>query len=207
MEKGMHLGLYRRYILGIRMPPNIERFRGKAILHFSDTPSTFYGAMRHIIALLNPLYIVHTGDLADEIKLELHPGELPLYKKKLVELVRVLSPVQGDRVVIVIGNHDHEESVRGLFPGGQVLDGRGRVDLLGMELNLSHTREDLLMPLSRFNLFGHSCPLDEQGDKENILLNGLHAVHALHVESGEVLSIAYPAYVDDARFNRKKIGL
>ncbi len=36
--------------------------------------------------VLSPRWIVHTGDLADDVKLELSPAELPRYRSKLENL-------------------------------------------------------------------------------------------------------------------------
>lgn len=207
MERNTWRLLYRRLFLGISLPVNAEQLRGKIALHFSDTPSTFYGVMRRLIRFFEPRCIVHTGDLADDIKLELRPGELPLYRRKLTELVSVLSTVQRNRIVLVTGNHDDEESVREFFPDSSVFIKSGRIHMCGLDLNLSHEAEGLQTPYTRFNLFGHA-PLPEEPLREGLLfLNGLHAIHALHIETGEVLSLEYPGYVNDARLNKRRIGL
>lgn len=207
MERDVWHSLYRRMVLGLSLPEEAREHRGRVLLHFSDTPSTFYSAMRHLIDYFEPVCIVHTGDLADEVKLELHPGELALYRKKLEALRSVLSPLSEDRVVIITGNHDHEGSVREYFPEGRVIEGGTRLNLFGLDLNLSHEPERLGTPLARFNLFGHSMPREVGTTGDRIFLNGLKAIHVLNVDSGVVLSIPYPKYVDDARFNRKKVGL
>ncbi len=201
MERDVWHSLYRRMVLGLSLPEEAREHRGRVLLHFSDTPSTFYSAMRHLIDYFEPVCIVHTGDLADEVKLELHPGELALYRKKLE------APLSEDRVVIITGNHDHEGSVREYFPEGRVIEGGTRLNLFGLDLNLSHEPERLGTPLARFNLFGHSMPREVGTTGDRIFLNGLKAIHVLNVDSGVVLSIPYPKYVDDARFNRKKVGL
>ncbi len=207
MENSAWFNLCRRHVFGLCAPMDPKDFRGKAVLHFSDTPSTFYRGMRQLIELFEPVCVVHTGDLADEIKLELRPGELPRYRKKLEELASAMSAVKRDKLVIVTGNHDHEESVRDFFPGVNVIADRGRIEMCGLDLNLSHSPEALLVPLSHYNMFGHTCPRGLVEGEGTRLLNGLNAVHALNVETGEVLLIPYPGYVNDARFNRKKIGL
>ena len=207
MEKKAWLPLYRKLFLGISLPVDVEELRGKVLLHFSDTSSTVYTMMGRLIKLLDPLSVVHTGDLADDVKLELHPGDLPRYRKKLLELVSVLSPVEKRRIVIVTGNHDHEESVRKFFPDSPLFIGNGRINMCGLELNLSHELEGLRTPCGRYNLFGHAPASGSEGEGGALFLNGLHAIHALHVETGEVFLISYPEYVNDARLKRRKIGL
>jgi len=199
---------FSRLFSGITLPYSLEDLRGKILLHFSDTPSTFYGGMRHLIRLLQPLCVVHTGDFADDIKLELRPGELSRYRMKLSELAGVLAPVEKRHIVLVTGNHDHEGSVREIFQGSTVFAGNGRIDLYGLDLNLSHAPKDLQKPLGRFNLFGHE-PVMHRNCKEGmpLLLNGLYSMHVVNIKTGEVFYLPYPGYVDDARLNRRKIGL
>ena len=207
MGRNTWLLLYRRLVLGLSLPVNAEELRGKVALHFSDTPSTFYGVMKRLIHFLEPQCIIHTGDLADDIKLELRPGELPLYRRKLMELESAFSSVQKSRIVLVTGNHDHEESVREFFPESFVIRKSGRINMCGLDLNLSHEPEALRTPYGRFNLFGH-VPASEESPREGqLFLNGLHAIHVLRVDTGEVLALEYPGYVNDARLNKRRIGL
>jgi len=207
VERNTWLLLYRRLWWGLSLPVNADDLRGKVALHFSDTPSTFYGVMGRLIRFFEPRCIIHTGDLADDVKLELRPGELPLYRRKLIQLASVLSTVQKNRIVLVTGNHDHEESMREFFPDSPLFIKNGRIDMCGLDLNLSHEPQELQTPYGRFNLFGH-VPAREEAPQEGFLfLNGLHAIHALHVETGEVLALEYPGYVNDARLNKRRVGL
>ena len=99
-------------IFGIYIPREFQCLKRKVVLHLADTPSTFYGAVRRLVNTLEPMCVIHTGDLADDVKLELNPGELQRYRRKLVELRRAISPRENRKLVIVTGNHDDEKSVR-----------------------------------------------------------------------------------------------
>jgi hypothetical protein len=46
--------------------------KGPVLLHISDTPSEIYPFIFKIIDVLKPKYIIHTGDLADNVKLEIN---------------------------------------------------------------------------------------------------------------------------------------
>ena len=207
MGRNTWLPLYRRLVLGLSLPVDAEALRGKVALHFSDTPSTFYGVMRRLIRFFEPQCIVHTGDLADDVKLEIRPGELPLYRRKLMELTSVLSSVQKSRIVLVTGNHDHEESVREFFPDSSVIIKSGRIEMCGLDFNLSHEPEGLQTPYGHFNLFGHAPVPEEAPSQGQVFLNGLYAIHVLRVDTGEVLALEYPGYVNDARLNKRIVGL
>ena len=39
------------------------------LLHVSDTPSVFYPDLARLLAAVRPRFVVHTGDLADEVKI------------------------------------------------------------------------------------------------------------------------------------------
>ena len=207
MERNTWHLLYRRLSWGLSLPVNADDLRGKVALHFSDTPSTFYGVMRRLIRFFEPWCIIHTGDLADEVKLELRPGELPLYRKKLKQLASALSTVQKNRIVLVTGNHDHEESVREFFPDSPVFIKRGRIEMCGLDFNLSHEPEGLQTPYGHFNLFGHAPVPEEAPNQGQLFLNGLYAIHVVRVDTGEVLALEYPGYVNDARLNKRRVGL
>ena len=207
MGRNTWLPLYRRLVLGLSLPVDAEALRGKVALHFSDTPSTFYGVMRRLIRFFEPQCIVHTGDLADDVKLEIRPGELPLYRRKLMELTSELSSVQKSRIVLVTGNHDHEESVREFFPDSSVIIKSGRIEMCGLGFNLSHEPEGLQTPYGHFNLFGHAPVPEEAPSQGQVFLNGLYAIHVLRVDTGEVLALEYPGYVNDARLNKRRVGL
>ena len=56
--------------IGLNPPPIDGR---DMILHISDTPSTMFPYLRRAIRRLRPAWVVHTGDLVDDIKLENRP--------------------------------------------------------------------------------------------------------------------------------------
>ena len=68
------------------IPEDILALRGRLLVHVSDTPSTFYRELRGLIARLEPVALIHTGDMADEVKIGLCPRLLPWYERKLSAL-------------------------------------------------------------------------------------------------------------------------
>ena len=191
---------------GIYIPREFQYLKGKVILHLADTPSTFYCAVRRLVHTLEPIYVIHTGDLADDVKLELNPGDLQRYRRKLVELRSAISPRENRKLVIVTGNHDDEMSVRDIFPDAMVFLGKGRIEIEGEGYNLSHDRNGLEGPPARFNLFGHE-PSGDETDDSHYFLNGVNAVHIISPASGAVYCLPYPGYVNDGRLLRRKRGL
>ena len=191
---------------GIYIPREFQCLKGKVVLHLADTPSTFYGAVSRLVHTLEPICVIHTGDLADDVKLELNPGDLQRYRRKLLELRRAISPGKNRKLIIVTGNHDDENSVRDIFPDAMVFPRKGRVEIEGEEYNLSHDRNGLEGSPARFNLFGHE-PSGDETDDSHYYLNGVNTIHVISAVSGEVYRLPYPGYVNDGRLLRRKRGL
>ncbi len=193
---------------GIYVPEEVRAMQGEVVLHLADTPSTVYGAIGRLVREISPRWIVHTGDLADDVKLELFPGELPRYRAKLEYLRRVLQSGEfRPGLVFVAGNHDHEPTVREIFPESVVFRERGRIELCGEEFNLSHDRSGLDEPPLKYNLFGHEPSRGDIFEPGRFFLNGLLGVHVISPSQEKVVCLPYPGYVDDGRLVRRKRGL
>lgn len=194
-------------LFGISIPEEVRELKGEIVLHISDTPSTLYGTLALLIKTLLPRWIIHTGDLADEVKLELYPRELPRYRDKLGALKGALQSSPEAEVLIVTGNHDHEETVREFFPGSRIFIRRGRIELCGAGFNLSHERTMLADPPMAYNLFGHNPSEGEARRRDCHYLNGLSNVHVIAPSEGKVFRLNYPSFVEDGRLGRRKRGL
>lgn len=206
MEKHWWSSLYGIFF-GIYVPEELRRLKGRVILHISDTPFTFYAPLGRLIRLLEPRWIIHTGDLADNVKLEIAPWELPRYVHTVRQLAGILVPGKNRRLVVVTGNHDHPATLRSLFPESLLFERKGRVKACGLDLNISHEMGGFLTPFSRYNLYGHDPNVSDPPGEEGVFLSGISAVHAISIETGRVYSMPYPEYVNDARLGRRKRGL
>ncbi|CDF58680.1 metallophosphoesterase [Thermobrachium celere] len=90
MKKFIHT-LY--YISGkIYIPSSLLKVRN-TILHISDTPSNIYPELIRLVKKLSPDYIIHTGDVVDNIKLELYPFKLKEYEKLSINFIKSLTPL------------------------------------------------------------------------------------------------------------------
>ena len=74
-------GILRFLENGIHLPPQLLASEEFKVMHISDTPSAIYGAVTGMMERLRPDLIVHTGDLADDIKLGENPGYLDQYRR------------------------------------------------------------------------------------------------------------------------------
>ena len=199
-------GIYSAFF-GISISEEVRELKGEVVLHISDTPSTVYGTLALLIKALSPRWIIHTGDLADEVKLGLYPRELPRYRNKLGGLRSALQSHPEADVFIVTGNHDHEETVREFFSRSQIFVHSGRTELCGVGFNLSHERSMLAAPPMAYNLFGHEPGGGESCGGGCQYLNGLSNVHVISPSEGKVFRLNYPGYVKDGRLGRRKRGL
>lgn len=184
---------------------------GPVLLHLSDTPSQIYPDLRRVIAALRPAYIVHTGDLVDNLKLELRPSLARRYDHELRQLKAIVDGSGARRVIFVLGNHDSPESA-GLTPGlVELRPEGGRETLEGRAIYFSHyppAGERLAeIPDGGFWLYGHDPSAPSRRESGRTALNGLEAMHVINLSSGRYVTIAYPNGTDRARTMPARIGI
>lgn len=175
----------------------------KHIIHISDTPSSTYKGLEKLFRELEPEIIIHTGDLVDEIKLEYQPRRYEEYEKKAEKLMTILENT-GAKVYITLGNHDH--------PNIQKLAKSGRIQFIKNEilylacgtLAMGHYPQKVKGKKADYHLYGHDMG---ESDPKPKALNGIHHVHIIHKDSGEIFKIPYPMGTDDQRMGYRKRGL
>ncbi len=184
-----------------------------ALLHVSDTPYTFYPDLARLVAAVRPRFIVHTGDLADEVKLRPGSPDRPLYAARVEALLATLGSSAAERVFLVMGNHDDPGLVRRLASGREppgrfvVAEGCLRLDLEGVGIAASHRPEDLWECAADFNLYGHDTSVLPPDVDGRLYLNGNVKIHVLDLATRTVRSLDYPRSVHDVRQKKRKIGL
>ncbi len=197
--------IYKMFDL-LYIPESLEKIKGRVVLHVSDTPSSFYSCLNKLVTFLDPLAIIHTGDLVDEIKLGLLPNRLALYSKKLRLLARILEGEEKRKVCIVTGNHDNKDVVEQVFHTSQIVNWSGSFDVCGLKLNVSHDFQGLPSMEGDLNLFGHN-EFVPQSDSNKTYLNGLMSIHCIVPDNGDIYTLPYPRFVDQNRLLKRKCGL
>ncbi|MDR3165012.1 MAG: metallophosphoesterase, partial [Synergistaceae bacterium] len=124
------------------------------ILHISDTPTGMYGYLARTLRRINPSVVVHTGDIADDIKLGLYPAEAGRYSLAAGRLINILLAPHR-KIIIVLGNHDRADLLPTLPPECAVHEGAIDVKLLGANFRISHYAEKIMEKPVQYNLFGH----------------------------------------------------
>jgi len=171
-------------ILGI---PSIPPWAKGGILHISDTPRQIYGWLKLLIELTEPAYIVHTGDIADDIKLENARQRLiRAYEEAIKAFSRIIKE-HTNKLYVIVGNHDDEGILKKYLPYATIINTPSCLEIGSYKIFLSH---EPTFPSTHcdFIMFGHKPCLS---DKENFYLNGLLNIHVIS-GNGKILKIPYP---------------
>lgn len=169
------------------------------VMHVSDTPESSYRFIDGLIDRIKPDYIIHTGDLADNIKLERKPELKPLYEGALRKLARVLKG-SGATLYVVPGNEDDPELVKEFFDDAVVAPG-SVVEIEGVKFALGHTWRDVVNLDADFRLYGHNFKLIDRG------LNGVLGVNFVLLPSKQTYRVKYPGGTDFDRGYKMWRGL
>ncbi len=177
----------KKSLLGVPSTP--PEFKG-GILHISDTPRSTYRWLKCLINESQPLWIIHTGDVADDIKLENAPTRLERsYIYALREFKNTIGKYEN-RLIIVVGNHDKEELLKSILPRATVVREPYPFQVGNITMLLSHQPINCEKDGKQYNfiLYGHSpesrTPLN--------CLNGIHSAYIITLD-GKVMQIEYPS--------------
>lgn len=195
-------------ILGaVSLPQDVLERPGEFLLHLSDTPSSFFPDVARMIKQINPSWIVHTGDLVDQIKLGICPGRIGEYRHKLAGLSHILDGGAKEgrfEAVIALGNHDDPESVREFFPHCHIIDKVGSFTVGPWSFVASHYSRLIEAADNEVALWGHDL---SRPDGLSTGLNGLASVNLFSLGTGGVYRIPYPSRIDDERQLKRHTGL
>ena len=172
------------------------------ILHISDTPINMYGYLARTLRRINPSVVVHTGDLADDIKLALYPAEAGRYGLAAGRLINILLAPHR-RVVIALGNHDRADLLPSLPPECSAHEGAVEIKLFGANFRISHYAEKIMEKPVQYNLFGHDLSSRSFVDGDGrYFLNGIETMNLIDTGAAEIKTLAYPRGADSARMMR-----
>src|SRR6056297_2572907 len=197
--------LLHNFIGRVNIPKSIVEREEKILLHVSDTPSTFYRSFEILIKEIDPKFIVHTGNVEDEIKLGIYPLRVFLYEKKAKRLVDILESSDADEILIALGNHDSPEILRKLSSRSKIFDAESAV-IENLKFNISHYDSTDFDDCAAYHLYGPDLSGKSRFDGLTRHLNGICAIHVIFLGSGEVVELQYPNGVDDSRQGKVRMG-
>ena len=120
------------------IPDEIFEFTGKRILHIGDTESWRYSFYRELISIVKPDVIIHTGDMADEVKVGRMPEVRDEYIEKIAEMAEILNNSGAEKIYIVPGNNDLPDEISRLVPTAQMMKNSWRIEVDGIEGRVGH---------------------------------------------------------------------
>lgn len=148
-----------------------ELFRnnsGERVLHIGDYDSSDYGYCKMLIEGVKPDVIIHTGDLADELKAGRIEQMRPYWRAAIKELVKLMEQ-SGARVIIVPGNNDLEDALREMCTTAEVVERNTILEFSGKRVLLCHelNRMDESADADVF-LYGHGLTGETRTPDDNI---------------------------------------
>lgn len=174
-------------------------------MHISDTTEGIYKYIDRVIQEINPQYIVHTGDIVDNIKLETNADYLYLHQKGLSLFQDVIKKYRGN-IYYALGNHDDRESVKSILNGGIIVS-KELITIEGKVFSMSHKYE-MLQKKADYYLFGHSfdpCSYEKSGE---VFLNGLTKINIIVLSTGRIYELGYPVGVNyERKMEKRSVGL
>lgn len=191
----------------VHIPEGILYSEEKKLLHISDTPVSFFSALSRLIIKLKPQYIVHTGDLVDNIKLQLYPRSLGTYRNYVGKLLAVMGASDAEKIIIALGNHDDKEVVRSFCTRCRIIDLCETVLIGNTSFKISHYPEEIQKDPEAYNLFGHDLSLRSGMWDNRLYFNGVSGINIIELDSKKHHSLPYPQGINDDRMGKKKIGL
>ncbi len=173
----------------VSLPPELLSSTEFKVLHLSDTPTAIYPAIYEMLAKIKPDVLIHSGDLADDIKLELSPYRLDQYAAVTEPFLKNLAK-NSKRLYISIGNHDSHAFLKTLGNHFCILENGSILEIHGKRIAVSHYFENLPKEAD-YGLFGHGS--EEKKNKHGkFLLDGIKYINILLLPSAKVYTVSYP---------------
>ena len=173
---------------GLHLPPELQTTEEEIVLHISDTPDSIYPFLLELIDELRPDVIIHTGDVADNIKLGLGLSE-DLYAEKVADFVSELEVREWTTTYIVPGNHDSGSILKEQTENIILEEEETIIEVAGVSIGVAHYIENL-PPRAAINLYGHNKKTFQARDK--LFLNGILSINVILLPSQQYFQIPYP---------------
>lgn len=169
------------------------------LIHLTDTPSQIHKELKRLILAVKPKYVIHTGDICDDVKLERSPRKIDLYDSKMSRFAKLMSTCPDTKFYFVIGNHDDHSTVSKHFPNAVIFDHTG---LIENELGLfcvAHEFNEIHNVNADYFLFGHDMNQNSKLMNDQWLLNGLEHIYVFSGKPTHITTIEYPYSTDSYR--------
>ncbi len=191
---------------GVYVPPEILEKKEKTLLHISDTPANIYPGIKKLIHKLKPEYIIHTGDMVDNIKIDIYPQQISEYKQQVKQLIEIMEN-SAAQIIITLGNHDSRDIIEGFCKRSIVTERGYSTEISGYSFNMSHFSQVILEAPAQYNLFGHDLSIESGVKDEKIYLNGICNINVIKLESMDIFYLPYPWGTNDLRLCKRRFKI
>ena len=144
--------------------PDLSGFERK-LLHIGDTHSDCYPYYKALIERVKPDIILHTGDMADEVKVGRIPSTQYEYLTKTKVLIDIMKD-SGAQLIIVPGNNDMAGEIEKMAPDAKVCERNTLLTIDGVQCRVGHevARMTFDMP---YAFYGHGFTGEEWSYEQN----------------------------------------
>lgn len=179
------------------IPLELKNIQEPMVLHISDTPVSSHPFIYKVIEELKPNYLIHTGDLVDNVKMEFNPHLLYYYEERAAAFIHQLEQLPLEKIFLVAGNHDNIEIIKNYSQRIILLQEGKNITLENRVFNVAH-HPWKLSSHAEYYLYGHNFENIPQIDNQ-VFLNGLNKMHVILLHSNEIVSLAYPYGINHDR--------
>ncbi len=201
------LMMYYNVIGSVYIPETLKKLDEEKLLHISDTPICFFSTLKYIIKKISPEIIIHTGDLVDDIKLEIYRNSLSKYDYHVRNIISIMEASKAKEIYISIGNHDNIDVINKYCKRSTIIDKMDKTVIFGDAASISHFPYEIIKNPSTYNFYGHDISLKSDIVKDKIYFNGIKNINIITKNTKRIFYLPYPSIVDDARLMKRKIGL
>ena len=178
--------------------PELAAAERPLIIHMSDTPRLSYPFLFRVARLLEPEYIIHTGDLVDDIKLEIRPQEIRSYTREVAKFLRGLEQAPVGHIYLVPGNHDVADLLEEHGTRSITVAEHTTLEIENMRVTVSH-KYDPACREGDLYLFGHTKAPGHHEIEDTVCLNGIASMTVIEVPTRRLHALPYPAGTDSVR--------
>ncbi len=122
----------------IPLPEELKDIKGPILLHIGDTPSAYYPYYFKLIEAVKPDILLHTGDMADEVKVGRIVGTVHEYMVKTRALIDRLRNAGAKRLILVPGNNDLPHEIARMAPEAEIYPVNTRLTIDGQPCRVGH---------------------------------------------------------------------
>lgn len=195
-----------KFIGKVYIPSSLLNREEEIIMHISDTPITFFSPLETLIKNLKPEYIIHTGDLVDNLKLEHSKNLVTRYENSVKILLNILDNSNSKKNYITLGNHDNINIVKKYSSNSIISENTQTIKINNYYVKANHFCNELVKSPAKYNFYGHDLTLKTCKKDKICFFNGIMTINIITVNTGKIYTLPYPFGTDDMRLRRGRMG-